>query len=174
MLESRPINYGNREQILILSLPLPGAENHRRPDFRPDYVITSSLILVQPLNQALHELYAKNRSIRMISKLTISRPDLVSGAGKVNDVNAIYRDGLLHVYMDGFSPKYMMTNTQERFDQIREIISVDLGEPVVLIVDLIPIDLVHIRSEPLELQKIKIDSRSSPTKAPKPPQEFGP
>ena len=42
MLESRPINYGNREQILILSLPLPGAENHRRPDFRPDYAPASS------------------------------------------------------------------------------------------------------------------------------------
>ena len=80
-------------------------------------VISASLLLVQPLNQALHELYVKNRVIRTIVKLVSSRPDLVSGEGKIDSINVNYREDLLHVYIHAFSPAEMMSDAQKRFDQ---------------------------------------------------------
>ena len=119
-------------------------------------IITSSLLLVQPLNRALHELYAKNRVVRVMVKLVSTCPDLISGRGKIESVSATYRDDLLHVYIDGFSAKDTMSKAQQRFDQLREIISLDLGEPVVLVVDIIPVEFVQIRSEPADLRKTEI------------------
>jgi hypothetical protein len=121
-------------------------------------IITSSLLLIQPLNQALHELYVKNRVVRVIVKLVSTRPDLISGRGRIHSINVTYRDDLLHVYIDGFSPKNMMSKAQQRFDQLRQILSVDLGEPVVLVVDIIPVEFVQIRSEPAESRKSEVDA----------------
>jgi uncharacterized hydrophobic protein (TIGR00271 family) len=121
-------------------------------------IITSSLLLIQPLNQALHELYVKNRVVRVIVKLVSTRPDLISGRGRIHSINVTYRDDLLHVYIDGFSPKDMMSKAQQRFDQLRQILSVDLGEPVVLVVDIIPVEFVQIRSEPAESRKPEVDA----------------
>ncbi len=120
-------------------------------------IIASSLLLVQPLNQALHELYVKNRVVRLLVKLAAARPDLVSGRGKIESLNVAYRNGILHVYADGFTPKDMMLNFQERLDDFREILSADIGEPVVLDFDVIPVEVVSIRSEPAELRKTEID-----------------
>jgi uncharacterized hydrophobic protein (TIGR00271 family) len=112
-------------------------------------VITAgSLLLVQPLTQALHELYVKNRVVRVFVKLISSHPDLISGRGRIDSINVTYRNDLLHVYIDGFSPKDMMSDPQQRFDRLREILSVDVGEPLILLVDLVSVETVQIRSEP--------------------------
>jgi hypothetical protein len=55
-------------------------------------IIASSLLLVQPLNQALHELYVKNRVARLMVKLAAARPDLVTGRGKIDSLNRDPRD----------------------------------------------------------------------------------
>ncbi len=49
-----------------------------------------------------------------------------------------------------------MSNLQERMDQLREIISEDIGDPVVLEFNVIPVEFIQIRSEPAELRKALI------------------
>jgi hypothetical protein len=56
-----------------------------------------------------------------------------------------------------------MKNLQERLDEFREILSVDIGEPVVLDLDVIPIDIVSVRSEPPELRKTESAPRDEGT-----------
>ncbi len=115
-----------------------------------------SMLLVEPLEQALHELYIKNRVLRLGVKLAASRPDLVSGKGKIESIDVGYRNGLVHISISGFVPKVTTSNVQERMDQLREIISADIGEPVVLELDVIPVEFLKIRSEPAELRKAPI------------------
>jgi len=120
-------------------------------------IVTSSAFLIQPLNRELREIYVKNRVLRLIVKLTASRPDLVSSRGRTVSMNVTYKNDYLHVYVDGFVPKDRVSNIEDRLDQFREILTADIGEPVVLELDLIPIEIVSIRSEPPELRKIKSD-----------------
>ncbi len=58
--------------------------------------------------------------------------------------------------MSGFVPKVTTSNVQERMDQLREIISADIGEPVVLEFDVIPVEFIQFRSEPAKLRKAPI------------------
>jgi hypothetical protein len=116
------------------------------------------VFLVQPLHQALHQLYVKNRVVRLSVKLAETRPDIVSAAGKIDSLNVVYRNGVLHVYADVFSPRDTMENMQDRLDEFRKILSADIGEPVVLNLDMIPFDIVSVRSDPPELRKAENDA----------------
>jgi uncharacterized hydrophobic protein (TIGR00271 family) len=121
-------------------------------------IVTASVFLVQPLHQALHQLYVKNRVVRLSVKLAETRPDIVSAAGKIDSLNVVYRNGVLHVYADVFSPRDTMENMQDRLDEFRKILSADIGEPVVLNLDMIPFDIVSVRSDPPELRKAENDA----------------
>jgi uncharacterized hydrophobic protein (TIGR00271 family) len=114
-------------------------------------ISTSSILLVPPLDQALHVLYVKNRVVRIYVETLVSHPEILSPKGKLLSVNAAYQNGLLHIYVDGLAVKDMIPNAQKRMDQIRKIISEDIGEPVVLVADLIPVETVQIKSAPTEM-----------------------
>jgi uncharacterized hydrophobic protein (TIGR00271 family) len=116
-----------------------------------------SLLLVQPLNDALHRLYVKNRVVRLLTKLAHERPDIVTGRARFESFNVTYRKGLLHVNVDCLSPKDELIDNpsmplQKRIDLFREYLSEDIGEPVVVEFDLIPVDMIHLRSQPPERQ----------------------
>ena len=112
-----------------------------------------SALLVQPLGAALHELYAKNRVVRLIAKLPHTRPDIISGESKLDSINVAYREGILHVNIKGFVHRDLVeeglggTNLQERVDLFREYLSSDIGEPVVVEFDVITVDMVRVISK---------------------------
>ena len=93
----------------------------------------------------------------VMARLALIRSDLVSGEGKIESIHITYRDDLLHVNIDGFAPRAAMRelgglDPQEPLDVFREYLSADIGEPVVVELDIIPVDMVHLRSEPPELR----------------------
>lgn len=116
-----------------------------------------SLLLVEPLNQALDELIVKNRVLRLAVKLAKTRPDLVSGKTKIESVHVEYRDGIIHVSIEGVMPKNEVLNFQERTDRWREVISADVGEPIVLHIKAIPVEFIQITSKPAKLSKALIN-----------------
>jgi len=115
-----------------------------------------SLLLIQPLNQSFHEIWVKNRALRLVSKLAVTRPDIVSGRGKIEAVHVAYRNGLLHINTDEFWPRELLPNGQVALDRFREILEADIGEPVVIEIDIIPVDMVQIRSGPAESRKNEV------------------
>jgi len=116
-------------------------------------IVAFSPLLIQPLNQALHEMYVKNRVVRGMIDMSSTFPDYAPGRGRLESINVTYKDDVLHVYIDLFSPKDMMSKAQERVDKLRQNISITLGEPVVLVVDLIPVEFLHIISGDVEVEK---------------------
>ncbi len=116
-----------------------------------------SLLLIEPLNQALDELIVKNRVLRLAVKLTKTRPELVSGKTKIESVHVEYRDGIIHVSIEGVIPKNEVLNFPERIDQLREVISADVGEPIVLHIKAIPVEFIQITSKPAKLSKALIN-----------------
>jgi hypothetical protein len=119
------------------------------------------MLLVEPLNQALNELYVKNRVLRLATKLAKTRPDLVTGKSKIESVIVQYRYGILHVSIDLLLPKNEALNAQERVDQLRKVISADVGEPIVLQLNAVPVEFIQFRSEPAEWRKALIEAETS-------------
>ena len=118
-------------------------------------IIIFSLVM-SPLDRALQELWVKNRALRLAVKIAETHPDLVSGRERIQSVNVAFRDGVLHVSIDGIVPRDRLSNEAERrrrIDQLRRILSEDVGRPVVLDVQLIPVDVIFVRAEPSDRQE---------------------
>ena len=120
-----------------------------------------SALLIQPLEHALHKLYVKNRVVRLVAKLSSTRPDIITGRAKLESINVTYQDGLLHVDVEGFLAKGQLVdkagapNVQKRVDLFRKYLSKDIGEPVVVEFEIIKVDMIHLRSQPPERQTAK-------------------
>ena len=120
-----------------------------------------SALLIQPLQHSLHRLYVKHRVVRLFVKIARDRSDIVTGRAKFESLNVTYRDGLLHVHIKTLSPRDELIDNpgalslQKRADLFREHLSEDIGEPVVVEFDLIPVDMIHLRSQPPERQTAK-------------------
>jgi uncharacterized membrane protein len=121
-----------------------------------------SALLIQPLNQAFHKIYVESRVVRVLHKLVVTSPDLFVGAAtaRIESINVTYRDDLLHVNIDAFVSRGALAeksglDQQERLDLIQESLSADIGGPVVLELDLIPVDMMFLRSGPPKRQTAK-------------------
>jgi hypothetical protein len=53
---------------------------------------------------------------------------------------------MLHVTIDGTIPKSSMSNLQDRANYLRRVVSADVGEPIVLELNVVPIELIRIKS----------------------------
>jgi uncharacterized hydrophobic protein (TIGR00271 family) len=118
-------------------------------------ITVASFLLIPPLNQTLHEIYVKNRVVR----LHVKRSGwLTDGAAqknliKIEKINVDYRDDVLHVIVDMFATRESLRNAQQRVNEFQSILSAELGEPVVIELEIIPIDLIRIRSAPSNSDK---------------------
>jgi uncharacterized hydrophobic protein (TIGR00271 family) len=113
-----------------------------------------SALLLQPLENSLHRLYVKNRVVRLFVKLARDRSDIITGRAKFESLNVTYRNGLLHVNANIFLPKDQLvdkpgrTNIQKRVDLFREYLTGDIGEPVMVEFEIIPVEIIHLSSQP--------------------------
>ena len=115
-------------------------------------------LLLHPLEHSLHRLYVKNRVVRQLVKLARDRSDIVTGRAKFESLNVTYRDGLLYVNASVLLPKGQLVdksvavNAQKRVDLFREYLSKDIGEPVVVEFEIIPVDMINLSSQPPDRQ----------------------
>ena len=111
-------------------------------------VAALSTLLLEPLGESLHRLYVKNRTMRLMATLPVQRPDVFNNQGRLDSLHVTYRGGLLHVDIDGVAPKEDMADMQRRTDLLRQYLSESIGEPVVVEVEVIPIEFHHFTSTP--------------------------
>lgn len=111
-------------------------------------IVISSVFLVRPLNEALYRLYVKDKVVGLAVKLATTRPDIIAGAQGFQTLNVFYRNGVLHVYADVFMQKDKIANLQGRLDEFRELLSAEVGEPVVVDMTLAPVDIISVHSAP--------------------------
>ena len=118
-------------------------------------ISVASIFLIPPLNEALHKIYVKNRVVRLHVKRSgwASFSPIKGSSIQIENINVDYRDDVLHVFVNLFATQDHLDNVQERADQFRADLSNEIGEPVVVEVDIIPINLIQVRSVPPELEK---------------------
>jgi hypothetical protein len=118
-------------------------------------ISVASFLLIPPLNQALHEIYVKNRVVRLHIKQSgwLANSDVHSSSIKIEKINVEYRDDVLHVVADIFATRNNLKDAQQRIDKFQTLLSAEIGEPIAVEVDIIPIDLVRIRSTQPKIDK---------------------
>jgi uncharacterized hydrophobic protein (TIGR00271 family) len=118
-------------------------------------ISVASFLLIPPLNQALHEIYVKNRVVRLHIKQSgwLDNSDVHSSSIKIEKIDVKYRDDVLHVIADIFATRNNLKGAQQRIDKFQTALSAEIGEPIVVEVDIIPIDLVQIRSTQPKIDK---------------------
>lgn len=121
-------------------------------------ILLSSVFLLRPLNAALYKLYVKDRVVLLAVQLAKTRPDIIAGAQGFENLNVFYRNGVLHVYADMFMQREKMANVQGRLDEFRKILSADVGEPVVVDMTLVPVEIVAVHSGPPEKASARPDA----------------
>ncbi len=113
-----------------------------------------SALLFQPLSDELHKLYIKHKVTRLVSMLAIENQVIVKGTGRLDAVHVWYVDDLLHVNLDGYITKDQLVdvegepNLKARLERFRDLLSEDIGEQVVVGLDVIPVDVVQIEVGP--------------------------
>jgi len=118
-------------------------------------ISVASIFLIPSLNEALHKIYVKNRVVRLHVKRSgwqTLRP-IKGSSFQIEEINVDYRDDVLHVFANVFATQDHLDNAQEGLDRFRAALSDEIGEPVVVELDIIPIDVIQVRSVPPELEK---------------------
>lgn len=113
-------------------------------------VVAGSFGMMPTLNTALREIYVENRVARLTAQY-IREPSAIGLYGseiQIEGFTVVYVDDVLHVSVDARATRDRVGQAQERLDGFRRRLSDDLGEPVVVELDLIPIEVMHLRSAP--------------------------
>jgi uncharacterized hydrophobic protein (TIGR00271 family) len=108
--------------------------------------ITLTLVLVPPLKEAMHQLWVKNRVLRIASLRAAEQSGM--GRSKITSVHVTRRDGVLHVKIDGFIIEERLKHMYESVEEIRDLVSADVGEPVGIELNVIPVQMIKIESKP--------------------------
>jgi hypothetical protein len=118
-------------------------------------ISVASIFLIPQLNEALHKIYVKNRVIRLhVKRSGWDTHGRIKGSSvQIENINVDYRDDVLHVFVNLFATRDHLDNVQEGLDSFRAALSDEIGEPVVVELDIIPIDVIQVRSVPPELEK---------------------
>ena len=118
-------------------------------------ISVASYLLIPPLSQALHEIYVKNRVVRLHVKQSgwLTNSAVHSSSVKIEKIHVEYREDVLHVVADIFATRDNLEDAQQRIDKFQTLLSAEIGEPIVVEVDIIPIDLIRIRSAQPKLDK---------------------
>ncbi|MDJ0607610.1 MAG: DUF389 domain-containing protein [Kiloniellales bacterium] len=113
-------------------------------------IAIGSFMLMPALGGALHEIYVENRVVRLFVKGASQDADAFSNMAmaKIDRIHVSYRVGVLYVTIDMFASRENLEDAQARLDEFRRIVEQDIGEPVVIEVDVVPIEILQFRSAP--------------------------
>jgi hypothetical protein len=111
-------------------------------------VAAASILLVQPLSQETHKLRVKSKTLRLFKTLPVSHPDIFEAGGRVDMLRIRYQDDLLHIHVEGVISRDRVQGAQERLDLLRLLLEEKIGEPLIVIFEVIPVDILNFQSPP--------------------------
>jgi uncharacterized hydrophobic protein (TIGR00271 family) len=124
-----------------------GYANWRRAGLRMLLAVAFAAFLIRPLGVSFHRLYLKSTIMGTVASLTVDRPDLFDGSGRIDEVDVYYRGDALVVDLVVSAPMHNLEEMQRRMDLAAEHLSERVGRAVVLQLDYIPVEIIKYRAE---------------------------
>ena len=105
-------------------------------------LIAASVALIQPLTDAFYVMYAENRFLRLLFQNRDKKMEIAGSISKLQSYEITRQDGivLLHVEIHATRDR-LVVDTQKRVDAFAAAFARDLGEPVAVHLEVVPIEL---------------------------------
>jgi uncharacterized hydrophobic protein (TIGR00271 family) len=110
--------------------------------------IVALVLLMQPLSEEFQKLRVKSMVLRLVKTLPVTHPHLFERTLRLDTLRVRYQHDMLHVHAEGFAPRDRLEGGQARLDLFRHELEEKVGEPVVIDVEVIPVDIVRLHSAP--------------------------
>lgn len=107
-----------------------------------------SALLFQPLYEAFHRIYVKSKAVQLVAEIPTKRPDMFATQAKVNSIRVFYRNELTHVAIEFMAPRERAKHLQDSANLLSQELSTAIGEPVVVVLDFIGVDVGQTQSQP--------------------------
>ena len=138
-------------------------------------IVILSVLIIDPLERALFKLTVKSEVLSLMATLPQKYPHMFTGQGRVDGIHVNYEGDILSVDIDGITPRPkeiegitepLDVRLQRATDLFQTHLEKELGEPVVLEVDLITVDVVFASSGGEELDPVGFEEPGSEIEKP--------
>jgi uncharacterized hydrophobic protein (TIGR00271 family) len=99
-------------------------------------------LLIQPLGLSLRQIYLKSLLLSRVATLIVDDPGMYPGTARLENIDVSYRDGSLYVNLDVLVPEEEIARLGKRVEAIQRYLTEQVGQPVRLRVEAIPIKVV--------------------------------
>lgn len=107
-----------------------------------------SMALLDPLGASMNRLYIRSQALSLISQLQQRYPDIFSRQITLDKILVKYKGEDLHVTVEGQAPRATLAGMQNKVDTFQKLIQTDLNHPVVVKVNMVPVDIQSFRAGP--------------------------
>ena len=123
-------------------------------------ILIASVVIFDPLEKALYKLTVKSKVMSLMAILPQKYPHMFTGTGRIDAIHVNYLGDILNVDIEGVAPRTREVEgitespevrAQKVVDVFQEHLEQALGEPVLVEVNVIPVDMIYIRSGGEEL-----------------------
>jgi len=113
--------------------------------------ILASIILMQPLSEGFNKLRVKSIALRLVKTLPVTHPHTFERSLRLDALCVRHNDdGILHIRTRGTMPRDKLKGFPARLQLFRQELEKQVGEPVIIDVDAVSVDIRHFRSAPDE------------------------
>ena len=110
--------------------------------------IAVSIVLMQPLSEELEKLRVKSMVLRLVKTLPVTHPHTFESTLRLDTLRVRTEDDVLYVHGEGTVARDKVEGLPARLELFRHELEEKVGEPVIIEIEAIPVDLVVIRSAP--------------------------
>ena len=125
-------------------------------------VLILSTVIVEPLQKALYKLTVKSDVLGLLASIPNEYPHMFSGQGRIDALNVNYHGDTLYVQIEGIAPRPKQDMSHEEMEQklrtsvdlFQDELEQRLKEPVIIEIDVIPVELISVSSGGEELDPV--------------------
>ncbi len=125
-------------------------------------VLIVSFAIIEPLQKALYKLTVKSEVLALMVSLPNKYPHMFTGQGRIDAIHVNYHGDTLYVGIEGIAPRPKSDLTREEIDQnLRNVLDLfqdhlkqKLNSPVIVELDVIPVELISVSSGGEELDPV--------------------
>ena len=130
-------------------MAVQGYARWKRGIFGLACTIAASIVLMQPLSEELEKLRVKSMVLRLAKTLPVTHPNTLESTMRLDTLRVRHdEDDVLHVRAEGTVPRDKVDGVQARLELFRHELEERAGEPVIIEIEAVPVDIVHFRSAP--------------------------
>ena len=129
-------------------MAIQGYAGWKRGIFGPACAIAASIVLMRPLNEDFHRLHVKSMVLRLVKTLPVTHPHTFESTLRLDRLRVRREDDVLHVHAEGTVARDRVEGLPARLELFRHELEEKAGEPVIIEIEAIRVDIVLFRSAP--------------------------